>query len=471
MASSNWGTNKTTLRQLYTGYVRAVFDYSAPLQATASKTNQDRLDRLQNQGLRFVCGALRTTPTSACEIDSNIEPLRLRRERSTALTLERFKRMEEENPCRQMVDRWEQTERIKKNSFLKEATKLAESNNFPAEREISRAISNIAPHTALKKPRTQTSLLQKADKSTSPPILKLLALETIDNYPKDIIHAYTDGSAVRAVRNGGYGSVINIPTSEPILLSGPCGAFCSNYDAEIAAIQRTLDTLLEQFRNGQVRPLDIVIFSDSLSAIQAIENWHGDTAKGIEDIIQANDHLMNLYGIQITIQWIPGHSDIQLNDKADGLAKMGSHMPQENVNASFETAKQVAKQNSKEVWHNSWIEEEKGRRMYAYLPTPNPKDPINKLARRDQCNIFRLRTGHVNLNFHRNRIDPLYAPMCRHCMYPYETVEHYLLYCNRLSELRDRLLPPNPTIENCLYSNSIQLKKTSQFYLEASRVS
>ena len=471
LASSNWGTNKTTLRQLYTGYVRAVFDYSAPLQATASKTNQDRLDRLQNQGLRFVCGALRTTPTSACEIDSNIEPLRLRRERSTALTLERFKRMEEENPCRQMVDRWEQTERIKKNSFLKEATKLAESNNFPAEREISRAISNIAPHTALKKPRTQTSLLQKADKSTSPPILKLLALETIDNYPKDIIHAYTDGSAVRAVRNGGYGSVINIPTSEPILLSGPCGAFCSNYDAEIAAIQRTLDTLLEQFRNGQVRPLDIVIFSDSLSAIQAIENWHGDTAKGIEDIIQANDHLMNLYGIQITIQWIPGHSDIQLNDKADGLAKMGSHMPQENVNASFETAKQVAKQNSKEVWHNSWIEEEKGRRMYAYLPTPNPKDPINKLARRDQCNIFRLRTGHVNLNFHRNRIDPLYAPMCRHCMYPYETVEHYLLYCNRLSELRDRLLPPNPTIENCLYSNSIQLKKTSQFYLEASRVS
>ena len=471
LASSNWGTNKTTLRQLYTGYVRAVFDYSAPLQATASKTNQDRLDRLQNQGLRFVCGALRTTPTSACEIDSNIEPLRLRRERSTALTLERFKRMEEENPCRQMVDRWEPTERIKKNSFLKEATKLAESNNFPAEREISRAISNIAPHTVLKKPKTQTSLLQKADKSTSPPILKLLALETIDNYPKDIIHAYTDGSAVRAVRNGGYGSVINVPASEPILLSGPCGAFCSNYDAEIAAIQRTLDTLLEQFRNGQVRPLDIVIFSDSLSAIQAIENWHGDTAKGIEDIIQANDHLMNLYGIQITIQWIPGHSDIQLNDKADGLAKMGSHMPQENVNASFETAKQVAKQNSKEVWHNSWIEEEKGRRMYAYLPTPNPKDPINKLARRDQCNIFRLRTGHVNLNFHRNRIDPLYAPMCRHCMYPYETVEHYLLYCNRLSELRDRLLPPNPTIENCLYSNSIQLKKTSQFYLEASRVS
>ena len=470
LASSNWGTNKTTLRQLYSGYVRAVFDYSAPLQATATKTNQDKLDRLQNQGLRFVCGALKTTPTSACEVDSNIEPLRLRRERSTALTLERFKRMEESNPCRQMVDRWEPTERIKKTSFLKEATKLAESNNFPPERETSRTISYLAPHQTLTKPKTQTSLLQKADKSISPPILKILALETIDSYPENIIHAYTDGSAVRAIRNGGYGSVIHIPDAEPILLSGPCGAFCSNYDAEIAAIQKTLDTLLQKLQNEEIRPTDIVIFSDSLSAIQAIENWQGDTAKGIEEIIQANHQLMNLYRIQVTIQWIPAHCDIRLNDKADGLAKMGSHMPQENVNTTYETAKQIAKQNTKEVWHNRWNEEGKGRRMYAHLPTPNPKDPINSLARRDQCNIFRLRTGHINLNFHRNRIDPLFAPMCRHCMHPYETVEHFLLYCDRLVELRKRLLPPNPTIENCLYSNSLQLKKTSQFYLEASRV-
>ena len=38
LASSNWGTDKRTLRQLYTGYVRAVFDYSIPLQATASQS-------------------------------------------------------------------------------------------------------------------------------------------------------------------------------------------------------------------------------------------------------------------------------------------------------------------------------------------------------------------------------------------------------------------------------------------------
>ena len=89
---------------------------------------------------------------------------------------------------------------------------------------------------------------------------------------------------------------------------------------------------------------------------------------------------------------------------------------------------------------------------------------------RDQCNIFRLRTGHVNLNFHRNRIDPLFASMCRHCMYPYETVEHHLLHCDKLVELRKNLLPPNPSIENCMYSSAKQLRKTSEFHIVASRV-
>ena len=430
LASSNWGTNKNTLRQLYSGYVRAVFDFSAPLQTTASKSNQSKLDRLQNQGLRFVCGALKTTPTSACEIDANIEPLRLRRERSAALTLERFKRMEDSNPCKKMVENWKSRDRIKKTSFLKTALPLAEENRFPEERITSRTIPSQAPDQKLRKPKTQTLLLNGADKTVPPPLLKTLALETIYNYPENAIHAFTDGSAVRAIHNGGYGSVITVPErEEPITLSGPCGTYCTNYDAEVTAIQKTLDTILQHMQNKEINPKDIVIFSDSQSAIQAVECWQDGTAKGIENIIQTCDNISTLYGIEITMQWIPGHSDIHMNEKADGLAKRGSHMPQENIRTTFETAKQIAKQNSQEVWYNSWTEEEKGRNLYRYLPKPNPKDPINRLERKEQCAIFRLRTGHIMLNGHRNRIDPLVPPMCRHCGYAYETVEHHLLHC------------------------------------------
>ena len=62
----------------------------------------------------------------------------------------------------------------------------------------------LVPNKALKKPKTQKYLLEKASKSTSPPILRFLALETIDSYPNTNIKAFTDGSDVRVVRNGGY---------------------------------------------------------------------------------------------------------------------------------------------------------------------------------------------------------------------------------------------------------------------------
>ena len=302
-------------------------------------------------------------------------------------------------------------------------------------------------------------------------VLKSMALETISSYPESAIHAYTDGSAVRAIRNGGYGSVINAPDlEEPILLSGPCGAYCTNYDAELVAIQKTLDTIFQHLEDGKLEAKDIVLFSDSQSVIQAVENWQDGEAKGIENIIQTSDKILRLYGKEITIQWIPGHSDIRMNDRADKLAKTGSHMQQENIPTSYETAKQIAKQNSKEIWLNDWTTDVKGRSLYQFQNKPNPRDAICNLERRDQCNIFRLRTGHIMLNGHRNRIDPLVPPMCRHCGYPFETVEHHLLYCEELIDLRQSLLPPNPTLENCLFSDTKQLKKTSRYHIVASRV-
>ena len=469
LASSNWGANKSSLRQLYTGYVRAIFDYSAPLQATASKSNQDLLDRKQSQALHFVCGALRTTPTSACEIDANIEPLKIRRDRNTTLTLERFQRMEDTNPCKMMVKNWKPRDRIKKTSFLKEATKLSQNQNFPTERECLSIIPETPPHQDLKKPTLHAKLLKEADKSTPQPILKLLTYETIDSYPKDIVHAYTDGSAVRATLNGGYGSIIYTPNTDPIELSGPCGTHCSNYEAEIAAIQKTLNTLLNCFEDGTVEPTDIVLFSDSQSAILAIEDWQGKASGNIENIIITCDQIMGLYKVTICIQWIPGHTDILNNEKADKLAKAGSRMHQETKETPYDTVKQIAKQNSKEVWYNNWMSEEKGRPLFKYLPTPNPKDAIHSLNRKDYCNIFRLRTTHTTLFDHRNRFDPLIAPMCRHCGYHRETVEHHLLQCRALTELRRELLPKSPNIENCLYGNRAQLERTAKFHVMALR--
>ena len=80
LASTSWGADKNTLRQLYLGYVRSTMDYNLMLQATCSKPTRASLDKVQNHALRFISGAMRSTPTAACEIHTNVEPLNLRRE-------------------------------------------------------------------------------------------------------------------------------------------------------------------------------------------------------------------------------------------------------------------------------------------------------------------------------------------------------------------------------------------------------
>ena len=87
-------STKQTLRQLYMGYIRPTLEYSSAALSTATHTNLATLDKVQNQALRFISGAMKTTPTSACEIQCNIEPLDIRRDAAIFTTYERYQRLE-----------------------------------------------------------------------------------------------------------------------------------------------------------------------------------------------------------------------------------------------------------------------------------------------------------------------------------------------------------------------------------------
>ena len=87
LASINWGANKQTLRKLDMGYIRPTLEYSTAALSPATHTNLATLDKVQNQALRFISGAMRTIPTSSCEIECNIEPLDICRDAAIVTTL------------------------------------------------------------------------------------------------------------------------------------------------------------------------------------------------------------------------------------------------------------------------------------------------------------------------------------------------------------------------------------------------
>ena len=222
-------------------------------------------------------------------------------------------------------------------------------------------------------------------------------------------------------------------------------------------------------KSPQNKVKDVVIFTDSLSALQALESGEM-SCKDISQIIIACDYLISKYGIQVTLQWIPGHQGIKGNEEADALAKRGASQPQPEVQVTYDTVSKMIRANIKEEWLIDWTKNSTGRSLYEYMSTPKPKDPINALQRHDQSLIFRLRTKHVPLNNHLNRIKKNHPAQCPLCNYPNETVEHHLLQCEQLKDLRRTFLPAQPSIGNTLYCESEQLRATCKFFRQASRL-
>ena len=105
LARTKCGMNKQTLRQLYMGYIRLTLEYSSVALSTGTHTNLATLDKVLNQTLRFVSGAMRTTPTSACEIECNIEQLDIRRDDAIVTTYERRQRLEH-HPNKALIQTW-----------------------------------------------------------------------------------------------------------------------------------------------------------------------------------------------------------------------------------------------------------------------------------------------------------------------------------------------------------------------------
>ena len=225
--------------------------------------------------------------------------------------------------------------------------------------------------------------------------------------------------------------------------------------------------LTNTFDNDKDKVKDIVIFTDSLSALQALESGEMGNQE-ISKLIIACDYLMNRHSINVTLQWIPGHTGIKGNEEADVLAKRGTGQPQPEVPVTYDTVCKMIRSNLKEEWLNDWTNNSTGRALYEHMNAPRPKDPINTLRRDVQALIFRLRTKHIPLNNHLNRIKKDHPSQCPLCRAPNETVEHHLFDCTQLMGLRRDFLPDQPSIGNTLYCDSEQLRATCKFYRQAS---
>ncbi|GFW66115.1 RNase H domain-containing protein [Trichonephila clavipes] len=142
-----------------------------------------------------------------------------------------------------------------------------------------------------------------------------LALERINNVPKDAVHMYTDGSKLCSDCSGS-GIYISFRDQEnKIQRKSPDS--CSVFHSKLVAILEGLNSidLLPQL-------YDIWIFSNSRSAFQHLANWHNVRDRTGTDILKILKRLP-LYR-QIHWKWIPSHVNIAGNEIAYSLARAGA---------------------------------------------------------------------------------------------------------------------------------------------------
>ena len=67
------------LKTVYTGTVQPTLEYGASAWATAAKTHTNKLDQVQNTGLRTTLGAMKSTSIATMQNTAGVESLESRR--------------------------------------------------------------------------------------------------------------------------------------------------------------------------------------------------------------------------------------------------------------------------------------------------------------------------------------------------------------------------------------------------------
>ena len=253
-----------------------------------------------------------------------------------------------------------------------------------------------------------------------------------DRYPEEAwTHVYTDGSATKAVSNGGAGVILFDPDREPVKEAIPTGKHCNNYKAEVEALKLAAkmvkDSTTDEYRQ-------VVFLTDSASVLDALDNGgEHELRKSLIELADKN---------RVALQWIPSHCGIPGNEAADQLAKEGAKYPQIEEDLSYYEKKALIK---------------------ASFRMPSTSDDYQFLDREDQVIILRLRTGHNRLNYHMHKKFKMAPSSACCCQQGEQTAEHILQVCPRHQNLRKEIWPVATSLESKLFGDRVDLVKTTKF--------
>jgi ribonuclease HI len=253
---------------------------------------------------------------------------------------------------------------------------------------------------------------------------------------------YSDGS-VRDGRAalGIFNEVLNV--KESIRLS--------DHSTIAQAETRGIEECVRRLVPGRIKE-KAVILSDSQAVIKALRNIkvHSETTwsciQALKDVETSHD---------VTIAWVPGHSNYQGNEMADRLANEG--IDKEVIDINLPIAERLLekriddweKGEAIKEWNVSKWKKERGpngeqllRHSGEYIEGFKDKlaEELIRLRRRDLRVIIAMLTGQGCLNQYLYRIHKRPTPLCESCYLKPESMRHVLSECDALARIRQTVV-------------------------------
>lgn len=419
----NWGADRKVLLRLFRSLVRSRLDYGAAVYGSARPSYLKKLEPVQNQGLRLCLGAFRTSPVSSLHVEANEMPMRIRRE---FLSLQFALKVcaDPEHPDFNIVcqSQYENFYNSKPSAIRPFNFRIFDSLSVvcPSLELIFSSRVHDFPYWLLHPPEIDTSLTSFKKDDENPLFLKSAFYNLLQKYP-DFKYVFTDGSKCES-------GVACAAISNDLKIQFRIDDSASIYTAELMAIYQSLNMLAAR---SDVE--DILILTDSLSSIQAVQNFNFKNPYVfhiLEKCTQLYEH-----GKSVVFMWCPSHVGIAGNERADALAKQALHLPVCPMRVPFSDFRSRVVARCRSLWQVQWDEEEHNK-LHDIQSNIAQWHRGDREVRREEIVLARARIGHSHLT-HGYLLRHEDQPWCIPCDCAF-TVKHILVECMDFSHIRMR---------------------------------
>ncbi|XP_017303976.1 uncharacterized protein LOC108253823 [Diaphorina citri] len=424
-------------------YTQPILDYGCSIFMNANKKYLSHLDTIHHMGIRLISRALKSSPVNSLYAESAILPLSVRRRLLFSNIIAKVS-ADQTNPLFNIL-----FNNYHLNKFEADDINITYKNQpliyyYQKQNPLYIYPNKIIPIQIVVPPWIIPSpdvnyLINDKKSNISCIEIKNKYLEILQIYT-DFTLCFTDGSKTDS--NTGFAFIIN---NENFQYRLPHEA--SIFTAEALAIFYCIKKI------SDMKIKKAIIFSDNKSVLNGIDNIQ--QRNNIIQLIKQEYYFASTNGSQISFMWIPSHSNIALNDKADQLAK-------NSINSKLldfyiqDDLKNHLRKNIVKLYNDQWTNIQNNKLRTIKDNTTLWKTSLRKI-RNEEILLTRLRIGHTRIT-HSYLFTKTPHPICT-CGFPL-TVKH-IFECNKYKKFREKL--SLPSIEIALSDNENMAEKTIKY--------